>query len=81
MTSRTIQREGVARELKPADRAGIRSAIDVYTTSWLTNDPEAVMRTLTQDAVLIPHHGVPPVEGAAAIRTFWWPEGGSPTTI
>jgi uncharacterized protein (TIGR02246 family) len=71
----------LAQDLPEADRAAIRAVNEAYRAAWLANDSAAVMRTLTDDAVLIPHHGVAPVEGAAAIRDFWWPADGPPTTI
>ncbi len=57
----------------------VKAANQAYVDAWLANDPEAVMSTLADDAVLIPHHGVDPVVGAEAIREFWFPPG-SPST-
>jgi uncharacterized protein (TIGR02246 family) len=39
------------------------------------------MRTFTDDAVLIPHHGLAPVAGGKAIRAWWWPANAPKTTI
>jgi uncharacterized protein (TIGR02246 family) len=61
--------------------ATIRQAHQAYVNAWLTNDPAAVMATLTEDAVLIPHHGVDPIVGADAIRQFWFPPGAPATTV
>jgi steroid delta-isomerase len=66
--------------LSERDRSAIRAVQEAYRQGWLANDSAAVMRTFTEDAVLVPHHGVAQVEGAAAVRAFWWPPG-PPTTI
>jgi len=58
----------------------IKAADAAYATAWLSNDPESVMATLTEDAVVIPS-GMPAIEGAAAIREFWWPPESSSTTV
>jgi uncharacterized protein (TIGR02246 family) len=70
-----------ARELTADDRAAVGRAHEAYRAAWLANDADAVLATLTPDAVLVPHHGLPPVEGATAIRRFWWPPDGPPTRI
>ena len=71
---------GVA-ELTQADVAGIHETIEAYRRSWLAGDAEGVLRTFTDDAVLLPHHGDPPVVGIEAIRKYWFAPGGPPTTI
>ena len=67
--------------LSSEDVAAVRAASRAYVEAWLAQDPEAVMATLSEDAVLVPHHGVPPVVGAAAIREFWFPPQSPPTTV
>jgi uncharacterized protein (TIGR02246 family) len=67
--------------LSPADATAVRGVIDAYRTAWLRGDAKAVMDTLTADAVLLPAHGARPVVGADAIKKYWWPSGGPPTTI
>ena len=64
-----------------ADQAKIRTVLENYRSAWLANDAEAVLRLFTEDAVLMPHHGVEPVLGKKAARAFWFPPGGPPTTI
>jgi uncharacterized protein (TIGR02246 family) len=64
-----------------ADQAKIRKVLETYRSAWLANDAEAVLRLFTEDAVLLPHHGVEPVLGKKAARAFWFPAGGPPTTI
>jgi ketosteroid isomerase-like protein len=63
----------------------IAALIDGYTAAWIDNDaeqiPDAVMRHLLPDAVIIPHHGVLPKSGDETIRAFWWPAGGPPTRV
>lgn len=67
--------------LSMADIAAVKAANQAYVAAWLANDPEAVMSALTRDAVLIPHHGVEPVIGAAAIRDFWFPPDSPPARV
>jgi uncharacterized protein (TIGR02246 family) len=62
------------------DRSIVTALEERYRTGWLANDTAAVMSTLTSDAVLMPA-GVEPVIGEAAIRSYWWPDDGSRTTI
>jgi len=59
--------------LATVDASAIRTVLDRYRIGWLANDADAVRSTFTKDAVLIPHHGVAPVVGMAAIHEFWWP--------
>jgi len=67
-------------QVSSAEIETIKAADQAYATAWLTNDSEQVMATLTVDAVLVPS-GMPVVEGAEAIRRFWWPEGSPPTNV
>jgi ketosteroid isomerase-like protein len=67
--------------LSSSDRDAIRAVHERYRRAWLANDAQAVRNTFTEDAVLLPHHGVPPVVGIEAINQFWWPADGLPTTI
>jgi uncharacterized protein (TIGR02246 family) len=60
-------------ELSATDVAAVRKANAAYPAAWMANDSTAVMRLFSPDAVLIPHHGDPPVEGEAAIRRHFWP--------
>lgn len=63
------------------DRKAIEAVLDEYVAVWLAGDADRVMRTLTPDAVLIPHHGLAPVSGEKAIRAWWWPPDAPVTTI
>jgi uncharacterized protein (TIGR02246 family) len=67
--------------LSAADRTAIEGVHDAFRTAWLRNDAEAVMRLLTDDAVIMPHHGVRPRAGSAAIRAFWWPTNSAPAKV
>jgi ketosteroid isomerase-like protein len=75
-------------ELSGADSAGlttkdasmVRAASQAYRDAWVANNQDAVMATLTDDAVLLPS-GMPPIVGSAAIRAFWWPPGATATKI
>lgn len=64
-----------------ADQAAIRQVLESYRAAWLANDREGVLRLFTEDAVLMPHHGVAPVVGREAARAFWFPASGPPTTV
>lgn len=65
----------------PDDRIAIQAVLEQFRTGWLSGDADAVRNTFTTDAVLMPHHGVPPVVGMAAITEFWWPASSTSTTI
>ena len=67
--------------LSAEDVAAVSQANQAYVDAWLANDPERVMGTLSDDAVLIPHHGVDPVIGSRAIREFWFPPDSPPTEV
>jgi uncharacterized protein (TIGR02246 family) len=77
----TVAFAGFAGGPKDTDRAAVEKVLDRYVAAWLAGDAEGVMRTLSADAVLIPHHGLPPVVGAKAIRAWWWPPNAPETTI
>ncbi|MEZ4415811.1 MAG: DUF4440 domain-containing protein [Gemmatimonadota bacterium] len=64
----------------PADEAAIAAADAAYAAAWLANDSVAVMATLTPDAVIVPS-GRSALATPAAIRGFWWPEGGAATAV
>jgi ketosteroid isomerase-like protein len=66
--------------LSVKDMAKIRAVNEAYATAWLKNDPDAVLNTPSNDAVLIPQ-GNRPVVGIEAIKKFWWPADGPRTTI
>jgi uncharacterized protein (TIGR02246 family) len=70
-----------ARSISPSEAAEIRAVLERYRTGWLAGDPDTVRACFTQDAVLLPHHGIPPVVGMTAINEFWFPAGSSKTTI
>ena len=61
-----------------ADVEALRAVHDAYRRAWLANDAEGVMRLFAPEAVLLPHHGLPPVVGTEEIRAFWFAPG--PTT-
>jgi ketosteroid isomerase-like protein len=60
-----------------ADLKSLGAVNDAYRTAWLA----AVLRLFATDAVLLPHHGDPPVVGLDAIRKFWWPPDAPATAI
>ena len=70
-----------SRSLPPSDVAAIRAVLERYRMGWLAGNPDTVRNCFTQDAVLLPHHGVLPVVGTAAINEFWFPASSAKTTI
>lgn len=64
-----------------AASAELRAVNDGYRAAWLAGDSAAVLRLFAPDAVLLPHHGDPPVVGREAIARFWWPRDSPPTTV
>jgi uncharacterized protein (TIGR02246 family) len=65
----------------PGDQKEIQAVLEQFRQGWLSGSADAVRNTFTADAVLMPHHGVPPVVGMAAITEFWWPASSVKTTI
>jgi uncharacterized protein (TIGR02246 family) len=63
------------------EEKAIKATIEAYRTAWLANDSKAVLRTFTDDAVVLPAHGAPAVVGIAAIEKYWFSPGGPSTTI
>lgn len=59
----------------------LKAVNEAYRAAWLAGDSAGVLRLFAPDAVLLPHHGDPPVVGLDAIRAFWWPPDSPPTTI
>src|SRR5258708_22677518 len=66
--------------LSAADHAKIRTILETYRSAWLANDADAVLRLFTEDAVLMPHHGVEPVLATKAAPASWFPAARPPTT-
>lgn len=62
------------------DETAVRALEEAYRTGWLANDSSAVMATLAPGAIMMPA-GVQPLIGNSAIRSYWWPNDGSETTI
>jgi uncharacterized protein (TIGR02246 family) len=67
--------------LSASDVAAIRAVLERYRVGWLAGNPDTVRSCFAQDAVLLPHHGVQPVVGMAAINEFWFPASSPKTTI
>ena len=64
-----------------AELGRLKAVNDAYQAAWLAADSAAVLRLFAPDAVLLPHHGDPPIVGLDAIRAFWWPPDTAPITI
>jgi uncharacterized protein (TIGR02246 family) len=69
------------RSLTTADQNAIRATIEAYRATWLANDAKGVLKTFTDDAVLMPAHGKPPVVGIADIEKYWFAPGGPATVV
>jgi uncharacterized protein (TIGR02246 family) len=67
--------------LTPEDEKAIKATIEQYRAAWLSNNSKGVLRTFTDDAVLLPAHGAGAVAGIAAIEKYWFTPGGPPTII
>lgn len=68
-------------ELTARDRAEIKAVIERYRASWLAGDEPGVMATFTESPVAAPPNMGQPLLGRKALTDFWWPAGGTPTTI
>jgi uncharacterized protein (TIGR02246 family) len=59
-------------ELTPQDEKAIKATIEAYRVAWLANDAKGVLKTFTDEAVLLPAHGAPAVVGLASIQKYWF---------
>jgi uncharacterized protein (TIGR02246 family) len=66
-----------AAPLTKSDRAELAGLSRKFTAGWLHNSREEVMSLFARDAVFIPHDGVKPHIGKAAIQQFWFPPTGA----
>jgi uncharacterized protein (TIGR02246 family) len=72
-----ISAPGIAAPLTKSDRVELTSLPAKFTGGWLHSSRIEVMRLFASDAVFIPHDGVKPHIGKAAIEQFWFPVTGS----
>src|SRR5437764_6164606 len=63
------------------DENAIKARIEAYRTAGPANNSQGVLKTFTDDAVLLPAHGSSAIVGIAAIETYWFTPGGPPTAI
>ena len=63
------------------DEAALRALDQAYANAWMNGDADGVMALFTQDATLVPHHGVAPVKGQDAIRKNWFDPDYAPTVV
>ena len=68
-------------DISADDERAIKATIEAYRTAWLGNRSQDVLKTFSDDAVLLPAHGQPAVVGLVAIEKYWFAPGGPPTTI
>lgn len=63
------------------ETSAVKAVLEHFRTAWLANDADGVRGVFVKNAVLLPHHGVPPVAGMDAINQFWFPPTTAETTI
>ena len=63
-------------DLSASDERAIRATIEAYRTAWLANDTRGVIRTFSDDAVLLPAHGSPRSRGYGPSRNIGLPRAG-----
>ena len=62
------------------DADSLRKLNDAYRAAWLRDDPAGVLALFEAGAQISPS-GMCPIEGLDDIRSFWFPDDGSVTTI
>nr|HRC86833.1 hypothetical protein [Thermoanaerobaculia bacterium] len=62
------------------DRKEIHRLAERYAEAWRANDRAAVMGVFAPEAVILPDQQ-PTVSGLAAIEAYYFPAGGSSTTV
>jgi ketosteroid isomerase-like protein len=67
--------------ITPTAELAIRNLVKSYTEAWRLGLRRTILKHLDADAVLMPHHGVSPVEGKDAIDRFWWPDDAPKTGV
>ncbi|WP_299225944.1 nuclear transport factor 2 family protein [uncultured Psychroserpens sp.] len=63
------------------DIESIKKTRKNFEFAWLENNTIGVIETLTEDAILMPHHGDQPIIGATAIEAFWFPKNSAPSKV
>jgi len=62
-------------ELSAEANKAVAAVGDEYVNAWLANDQNRIAATLTEDVVMIPHHGVQPKKGKTTVMAWWFPNG------
>ncbi|MEO5613194.1 MAG: SgcJ/EcaC family oxidoreductase [Sphingomicrobium sp.] len=70
-----------AQPFSKSGRAEIQRLPQRLTQGWLNNNHHQVMALFAPEAVFIPHDGVHPRRGWAALKQFWFPSTGSAGTV
>lgn len=69
----------------PAGEEALRALDAAYVDAWLTADAaeqeKKVLALFAKDAVIMPGGGLRPEEGTENLKSFWFPEGASPTIV
>ena len=67
--------------LTEKDKKIITLIPNAYTKGFLEENRNAIIGLFSEDAVLIPHHGVSPVIGLEAIKEHFWPVDSPPFRV
>ncbi len=73
----SVNEKGISKE----EASAVTDLRIQFENSWLLGDSAKVLSYLTEDAVLMPHHGDDPIKGIKNISEFWFPFGVPPTKI
>ena len=63
------------------DKELIKLIPNAYANGFLKEDRDAILGLFSEDAVLIPHHGVSPVIGLESIKEHFWPPDSPPFRV
>lgn len=76
---------GCAKKAPAADETSLRALDAAYVDAWLTaegaDQEEKVLALFARDAIIMPGGGLPPEEGIARLKEFWFPDGAAATTV
>jgi len=67
--------------LSEKDKEIIMAIPSAYTDGFLKDNRSAILGLFSEDAVLMPHHGDPPVIGLAEIKEHFWPPDSPPFRV
>ena len=62
------------------DSSKIQVVLDEYVNGWLDDDTSMVLGVFADSAVIVPS-GMQAIKGKEGMKSFWFPEDGSTTTV